>query len=216
MLKILILLTGPTFMITLGLLVFQNVPLTFLLFYGWLVLVPAVSLLKNHSKPVWDKFITRESILAGFISGTIFLVLLIGIVSLFSESFFEIPRLQQLLIDWKFTGDNVVSLIFVLLLVNPFLEEFYWREYMHQKFFFKLGSFKTVLITSSFYSLYHLLSLIPMFSWPLNVLAVLPVFFAGILWSCFRIKYVSIFAPVLSHILADLGIMLVYLKFFYV
>ena len=46
--KLTTLLVGPTIMIYLGLIVFKNVPITFLLFYGWLLAVPLIDPLKKR------------------------------------------------------------------------------------------------------------------------------------------------------------------------
>lgn len=76
----------------------------------------------------------------------------------------------------------------------------------------KLGATTSITITAFFYSLYHLLSVYFIFSFPFNLLAVLPVFLAGLMWGFFRYKLKSIIAPIISHVIADLGIMLVYIN----
>ncbi len=40
------------------------------------------------------------------------------------------------------------------------------------------------------------------------------IFGIGFFWGYMRKKYDSIFFPVISHLLADLGIMLIYFKYF--
>ncbi|USK34895.1 CPBP family intramembrane metalloprotease [Bacillus sp. F19] len=154
--------------------------------------------------------------LTGFITGIIFLALIFGTVSAFSESFFDSAKLKKLLIDWNFTGGHHILLILILLIVNPLLEEFYWREFMYAKLNQKMGIFNTLLITSFFYSLYHMLSLISLFKWPINLLGVIPVFLAGMVWGYVRHKFQTLIPAVLCHMLADLGIILVYFKFLHV
>ena len=69
----------------------------------------------------------------------------------------------------------------------------------------KVGATTSITLTAFFYSLYHLLSVYFIFSFPFNLLA-------GLMWGYFRYKLKSIVAPIISHVLADLGIMLVYIN----
>lgn len=211
MTKQIILLIGPTVMIFIGLPLLHNVVITFFLFYGWLLFIP---LLANY----WNKGsrnrvllpLSKKSILVGVMSGLICLSAIYGFVFVFQSSVLNIQELRQLLVEWDFSGAKVLLLILVLALINPILEEFYWREFMYKRLLQDVDNVKTIMITSIFYSLYHLIVVMEIFSFPFNVLAVFPVFLAGIMWGFFRIKLNSIAAPIISHCLADIGIMLVY------
>ncbi|TQR18031.1 CPBP family intramembrane glutamic endopeptidase [Psychrobacillus vulpis] len=209
--KLLILLIGPTIMIFIGLPLLHNILITFLLFYGWLLFVPL--LVTNWSKINHYRMqltFSIKSIILGTVSGLICLISVYGFVFVFQSFVLDIPKLNQLLMEWDFTGTKVLLLALVLILINPILEEFYWREFIYQRLFEKNGSTKTILITSLFYSLYHLIVVVKIFTFPFNALAVIPIFLAGILWGIFRLKLKSIAAPIISHSLADIGIMLVY------
>ncbi|WP_313894481.1 type II CAAX endopeptidase family protein [Psychrobacillus sp.] len=211
MIKQLILLVGPTLMIMVGLPILQNVTITFFLFYGWLLFVPLVFIFWNKKSTYTLKLpLTKKSLLVGVISGVICLVAIYSFVFFFQSSVLNIPELQQVLVEWDFNGAKVILLIFVLIFINPILEELYWREFMHSRLVHKIGSVKTIFVTSIFYSLYHLIVVIEIFSFPFNALAVIPVFLAGIMWGIFRIQLKSITASIVSHSLADIGIMLVY------
>ncbi|MFJ7934527.1 CPBP family intramembrane glutamic endopeptidase [Sporosarcina sp. NPDC096371] len=212
--KLSILLVGPTAMIFLGLIIFKSVLITFALFYGWLLIVPLFSSIRTtQPKMNLHKQFSRQSIGIGLISGLISLLAIYGAVTLLKETVFDLAALRQLLMDWNFTGNHVVWLVLILIFINPFLEELYWREFMYKLLETKTSITKTVVITSAFYSLYHLVSLVFIFTFPFNFIAVLPVFLAGLLWGYLRYKLQSITAPIISHILADLGIMLVYLTY---
>ncbi len=210
--KLALLLAGPTVMIFWGLIICESVLITFALFYGWLLFVPLFSSIRNKQEKFnLKKHISRQSSSIGFFSGLICLTAIFVAVTLLKDTVFDLSDLRQLLIDWNFTGDNVIWLVLVLIFINPILEELYWREFMYNHLVSKASGTKTIVITSFFYSLYHLVSLISIFTFPFNVIAVIPVFLAGLLWGYFRHKSHSITAPIISHILADLGIMLVYL-----
>ena len=207
--KLLLLLIGPTIMIFLGLVTFKNVPVTFILFYGWLLFFSLYYLKKWHQRKL---VVNTKSILVGFISGLICLSAIYGTVYFLKSSVFNLTELRELLIEWNFTGANVFWLVLFLIFINPILEEIYWREFMYDKLESKLGATTSITITAFFYSLYHLLSIYFIFSFPFNLIAVLPVFLAGVTWGFFRYKLKSIIAPIISHVLADLGIMLVYMN----
>jgi membrane protease YdiL (CAAX protease family) len=214
-LKSMLLLIGPTIMIALGLHGLNSVPLTFFLFYGWLLLISGARI-RQCLKSERNLLFSKEGLLTGFITGIIFLAIIFGTVSAFSKTFFDFAMLQKLLIDWNFTGGHQIMLILILLIVNPLLEEIYWREFMYANLILKMTIFNTLLITSFFYSLYHMLSLISLFNWPINLLGVIPVFLAGMVWGYFRHKFQTFVPSVLSHMLADLGIILVYFRFLHV
>lgn len=212
--KLTLLLIGPTIMIFIGLIICKSVIVTFSLFYSWLLFVPLFSSIRNKQ----DKFnlkkqFSRQTIVVGIISGLISLLAIYGAVTVLKDTVFDLAALRQLLVDWNFTGNNVIWLVLVLIFINPFLEELYWRNFMYKYLETKTSITKTVVITSFFYSLYHLVSLISIFTFPFNFIAVIPVFLAGLFWGYFRYKLNSISAPIISHILADLGIMLVYLTY---
>ncbi|MEI4769197.1 lysostaphin resistance A-like protein [Psychrobacillus sp. FJAT-51614] len=209
MLKHILLLIAPTIMIFLGLVVLNNVLITFLLFYGWLLFIPLVI-------RFWDKEsryrimlpLSKKSIVVGIISGLVCLFSIYGFVSYFPV--IDITHLKILLEEWDFSGTKVILFVLVLILINPFLEEFYWREFIYTRLLNGLGTVMSILITSLFYSLYHLIIVIEIFTFPFNVLAILPVFLAGIMWGIFRYKLNALTASIISHCLADIGIMLVY------
>ncbi|TQR14689.1 CPBP family intramembrane metalloprotease [Psychrobacillus soli] len=209
--KQILLLIAPTILIFIGLSFMQNVLITFILFYGWLLFIPLIiRFWKRKNRTHIKSPLTKKSIMVGVISGVICLVSIYSFVLFFQSSVLDIPQLRQLLKEWDFNGAKVILLVLVLAFINPILEELYWREFMYSRLFIKIGNVLAVMITAIFYSLYHLIVVMEIFSFPFNVLSVIPVFLAGIMWGIFRIKLNSIVAPIISHCLADIGIMLVY------
>ncbi|WP_391202803.1 CPBP family intramembrane glutamic endopeptidase [Psychrobacillus sp. L4] len=211
MLKQIILLIGPTIMIFIGLSLLHNVLVTFFLFYGWLLFIPLIII--NWNKENSNRILiplSKKVTIVGVVSGLICLIAIYSFVSIFQSSVLEIPQLKLLLAEWGFSGKKVLLLVLVLALINPILEEFYWREFMYSRLLAKIGNVTAIMITSIFYSLYHLIVVMEIFSFPFNALAVVPVFLAGIMWAIFRYKLKSIATSIISHCLADIGIMLVY------
>ncbi len=217
--KNVIYLFGPTIMIFIGLSYFESIPITFVLFYSWLFFIPFITYARHSD--LKEKLIhsiqngfTLKPLLFGIISGVICLFSIYGSVALLQGHLFNVDRLSELLLQWGFSGKNVWGFIFVLIFINPLLEEWYWREFMYKRYLDKLGVTKSVMLTSFFYALYHMLSLIPLFEMPFSLIATIPVLIAGLLWGYFRVKFSSIIASVISHALADIGIIFVYLHYF--
>ncbi|WP_407269987.1 CPBP family intramembrane glutamic endopeptidase [Radiobacillus sp. PE A8.2] len=213
MLKIFVLGLGPTLMIFIGLSIGNSVPFTFLLFYSWLLVIPLIKKTKDGN---WNELFQKNTIDIktvgiGLISGLVMMIMVYGAFTLLFDTVIDVSSLQTLLEKWNFTGMEAIILVVILLCINPILEELYWREYMYTRLKTRIGPTRAIILTAFLYSLYHLLTLIPMLHWPFDVLAVAPVFMAGILWGYFRAKLHSIIAPVISHLLADVGIMLTYL-----
>lgn len=217
--NLVLLFLGPTLMIFLGLQVMSSVPLTFLLFYGWLFAVPAVEWFVIRRKTRKETFrqmglvFNRKNVYHGVATGLLFFLTILLAGYFFHSFLFDHDDLQALLADWQFSGDLVIWLILVLLVINPFLEEIYWRGYFLKKLEGKRSVRAILLLTSLFYSLYHFLSIIPLFSWPYNIMMVVPVFIAGMIWGYMRFKSNSLVGSIVSHILADAGIMAVYILF---
>ena len=214
MTKLTILLIGPTIMIYLGLIMFKSVPITFILFYGWLLFTPILLCIGNKSSRLdHKKHLNLQSFSVGLISGLICLGAIYGAVAVLHNLIFDLNELKQVLVEWNFTGSILFWLIIFLIFINPVLEELYWREVMYKRLIERVGTAQTIMISSFFYSLYHLVPLFSIFAFPFNFIAVIPVFIAGLMWGYFRYKLKSISASIISHILADLGIMLVYLNY---
>lgn len=206
---LLILLFGPTMMIFVGLQVLESVYITFLLFYSWLLMFSLLSHSFSKKKTWWS--FNKSIIFVGVLSGILFLIIIFGGLMWLHSYFFDIASLQALLEQWGFSGAGIIGLIIVLLVINPILEEVYWRGYLYEKLKLRGNPTLAILLTSCFYTSYHFLSIIPMFKWPLNIAAVIPVFIAGIFWGYIRGKTGSIIGPIISHVLGDLAIICVYL-----
>ena len=210
---------GPTLTIYLGLSFLESIPITFVLFYGWLFFIPLTNFIKNLNlkESFFQSFIqglSMQSVVFGLLSGIMCLFTIFGAMLWFEGLLFEVEHISVVLHEWGFSGTKVWGFIFVLIFVNPLLEEWYWREFMHVRLHALISAKMAVIMTSFFYSLYHLLVLIPLFALPFSLIATIPVFVAGLLWGYFRVFFKSIIPTVISHTLADLGIVISYLYFF--
>lgn len=199
-------LIGPTVMIFIGLQVIGNVAITFLLFYGWLLCVPLI----DRGFPKEQLKLDKRGVILGVGSGLLFFTFIFGGLSWLHIYLLDIEYLRRLLLDWGFSGRGEILLVLVLLLANPVLEELYWRGYMFNRLRIKGSALYAIGMSAAFYTLYHLLSIIPIFETGFGFVAVLPVLIAGLFWGYIREKSGSITATIISHILSDFGIVCVY------
>lgn len=205
-LKMILLLIGPTIMMFIGLQLFENVAVTFLLFYGWLLGVPLLG--KAFPKERMD--ISKQGFLLGIASGAVFFIFIFGGMLLLHEYLLDVDALRALLVDWGFIGPNEVWLVLVLLLLNPVLEEVYWRGYIFEKMRKCGTAIKAITVTAFFYTLYHVLTVMQLFEAAYTLVAVIPVLIAGLFWGYVRERTGSIAATIIGHGLGDLGIVCVY------
>lgn len=201
--KIAMYLITPTVMVGLGLYLFKSVPVTFVLFYGWLVL--AVLINKAEVRKGWNP--SQLTLVVGGVSGLLMYGVIFGGIALFQDFLINEGDLLILLDHWDFTG---IWLVFILLFINPVLEELYWRGILYQKLLKNHTQVVVILLTSGFYTLYHILSMLILFNWPINLFLIIPVFLVGVFWGYMRTKAESFTGTIISHFLADAGVMSVY------
>ncbi|WP_050182848.1 CPBP family intramembrane glutamic endopeptidase [Domibacillus robiginosus] len=199
-------LIGPSLMILIGLQLLESVVITFVLFYSWLLAMPLI----DKAFPRERVQVTKQAVILGLGSGLLFFLFIFGGLKWLHTYLLNIGELRTLLMEWGFSGPGEIGLVLVLLLANPILEELYWRGYVYEKLRANGKAIYTILITASFYTLYHLLSVIPIFQGGSSVAAILPVLIAGLFWGYTREKTGSIVAAMIGHILGDLGIVTSY------
>lgn len=200
------LLVGPTLMIFIGLQVLESVIATFLLFYSWLLAVP----LLGRGFPQERFKVTSKAVILGFGSGLLFFLFIFGGLKWLHIYLLDIDQLRVLLWEWGFSARGEIWLVLILLVANPIFEEVYWRGYIYEKLRKDGTARYSLLMTAAFYTLYHLVSVIPIFEGIYGMFAAVPVFFAGMFWGYIREKTGAITAAIIGHVLSDMGIIFVY------
>lgn len=209
----------PTVLVAIGLHVANSVTLTFALFFTWLAVVPLIDhlVLQKQSLSrvvgVWGLTVTARQALIGLGLGISFMMALLIGAYLLKDMLFDVEHLRNLLEQWHFAGNQSALLLIVLVLLNPILEEIYWRGYLHYRTGQAPGSIRSLLLTSLWFTTYHLVVILPIFHWPFSALAALAIYAAGVLWGWIRNRSHSLLAPIMSHMLADLGIVIIYILY---
>ncbi|MBZ6486688.1 CPBP family intramembrane metalloprotease [Priestia aryabhattai] len=204
MIKFLFLLFMPTIFVFFGLWLIQNVLVTFVCFYGWMFMI-----LYANNKINLKVALTKKSLYVGTLSGVLCAAAIIGSSLLFSGKIFHVEDMQAVLQIWGFSGWKVIILAVVLIFINPVLEEVYWRVYIQNKVKKHVSVLASSIVTSSFYTFYHVFIILPVFVFPFNMISVIGVFSAGMMWAYIRERY-GIKGAIISHALADAAIMIVY------
>ena len=211
----------PPACIYLCLIVLGSAALTFLVFYlGICTLIPAADGLIHHRSH--RRFMGRtfrmhlglvyspRALGEGILSGAVFAGAVIAFFTLLRESLIDEERLRAVLANWNIDRSAALPLFFVMILANPVFEEFYWRGFIIHRFRGTLRPPLGMILSSMGYASYHLITAGFLFGPISGLLLSLPVFFAGLFWGRMRLKNESLFGGILSHLLADAGIMAVY------
>ncbi len=220
MLPVLILLLLPSVAVFTGLVLLNSIFATYILFYGVVcVAVPLLDRVVFHRQTISEFFRyigfvnTRKSLLPGLLVGATFLVAICLFFMVFSRQLIDTSSMTDTLNKWNLDSSNLFVFLFMMIAGNSILEEIYWRGYVFSRLKKLTGSRNTVVLTALFYTSYHLITTITLFSVAHALLLSAAIFLVGVFWACLRIKYDSIIPAVISHLLADLGLMLIYLKY---
>ena len=206
--------------IFLGVGVFKNVIVTFVLFHIIVcLLIPLFDLIfaggktPSEAAKVLGMKNLEQGVVPGLSLGLVFSVSIFLFFYFFSDSIMDAGQIRELLAVWNVGSMNIVLFLFFMIVANSILEEVYWRGYIFSRLKGMTTTRNIILFTSLFYCSYHLITTLYIFPVVYSLLLTLVVFIAGLIWGYLRDRYDSLAAPVISHLLADLSIMLVYLVY---
>ncbi len=221
MFKILLLWIIAPIAIFLSLIVFNNVTLTFILFYGVVCLmVPIIDLIIIQKMSFKEYFQSlgfnnfKKAVIPATIIGIVFCSSIFVFFVFLEKYVMQIDQMQAMLDSWNINNEYIILLLFLMIFANSVLEEVYWRGYIFNKLNKIVTPTKVLIISSLFYASYHLITTINLFSIWYGLIFTIIIFGVGYFWGFMRKKYNSIYFSVISHLLADLGIMLIYVRYF--
>lgn len=220
LLSVLILMLLPSVAVFTGLILLNSIFATYILFYCMVcVIVPLLDRVVFHRQTMSEffRFIgfvnIRKSLVPGLITGGVFLAAIYLFFMIFSRQLIDTSTMTTALDRWNLGSGNLFVFLFMMIVGNSILEEIYWRGYMFARLKKLTSSRNTVILTALFYTSYHLITTVTLFSVMQGLLLSSAIFLVGIFWAYLRIRYESIIPAVISHLLADLGLMLIYLKY---
>jgi len=220
LLPALILLLLPAVAVFTGLILLNSIFATYILFYGMVcVIVPLLDRIVIHRQTLREflRYIgfvnIRKSLLPGLLIGGVFLAAIYLFFMIFSRQLIDTSAMTTALNRWNLDSGNLFVFLFMMIVGNSILEEIYWRGYIFSRLRKLTGPGNTVVLTALFYTSYHLITTVTLFSLVQGLLLSSAIFLVGVFWAYLRIKYEWIIPAVISHLLADLGLMLIYLKY---
>lgn len=116
-----------------------------------------------------------------------------------------LARLRALGLDLE----SPVAPIVLFLLLNPLLEEWWWRGQATPRCLAAFGPRAGLAVATAAFGLYHLVLLGAMYSWPIALVRSLLIAAAGLLWSLVAVRLGSWRAVYLAHLAADVVIVVI-------
>jgi uncharacterized protein len=136
-------------------------------------------------------------ILLAIISGVAAGVILLA----FANSIGLPNNLAALLAQQGLQGSGWTLFIIYYSLVNPFLEEYYWRGYLAE-------STKGITLSDICYAGYHPIVLSRYLSWPWLIFEFLILLAVAWAWRQIAQRYGGLIIPVMTHLAADLSLII--------
>lgn len=159
----------------------------------------------KHWQAAWGKYEARGA-RYGIAIG---LVLMVGVtagIGLLLQAEGSAESIRAILQHWGLQGGWVWLFCLYLVIVNSLLEELMWRGFVLQRLLQFMGRRAAILLSSFFFSLYHVVIAAFLFGLRWGLLITVLVFGAGVLWAWLKGLFPSVYPTWLSHLLADVGI----------
>jgi membrane protease YdiL (CAAX protease family) len=196
-----------------GSIICRNVLLTIILFHGCVcLLIPTIDLVIIEKTPL-NKLVgilgfsnIKVSLYVGLIWGMILFTMICLFFLILHDSIIDSKRIYTLLSSWTFTIENTIFFSIYMVVGNSLLEEFFWRGYLYHKLLKIRGVTFTILLTALFYSSYHVIITMKLYSFLISILFTIVVFAVGTIWGYLRYRLNSVYVTIISHFLADLGL----------
>ncbi len=153
----------------------------------------------------------KSSIITGFVSGILIFLSSLLLYFLLNKQF-EIYKstIINKLSDFKLNNLFLYFLFgFYMFIINSLIEEFYWRYFVFNGLKIKFSYILAGIIGSIGFTLHHIIILSQYFSISLTIILSSIVCIAGFIWCMTLQKSNNIIGPWISHIIADLIIIII-------
>lgn len=170
--------------------------------------------LVDNWRRAWGRFEKRGALFGTALGVLLFTGILSGI-GLILDKEERSDEIRRVLALWDLDGRWIWWFSFYLVIVNSLLEELFWRGFVLQRLSHVLSRSVAILLSSFFFSLYHLIVATILFGVKWGALMTLLVFGIGIIWGWMKGMFPSVYPTWFSHMLADLGIVTAALLWIY-
>lgn len=182
-----------------------------------LVIIPIVVIYKVKKTSFVKEFNIKDVRLHNLrmpfvVGGAIYLLTIIGYV-LF-QPIIDPDLIVEGLNGSGITTKNIILASIYLCFINSFLEEFFFRGFMFNEFS-KISNKWGYLVSSVFFSIYHVLVMFTLFDWIMGVLSIIGLTIVGMILVYMNKTNKSIINSWIVHIFADLGVVTIGLYLFF-
>ncbi len=194
----------------------KNIFWTFLFYHGLVcLLVPFLALRRQAKLKTLGlkRGNARQSALIGLAAGLVCAALVLVTGYCFAERLINGEKIAGLLSSWGLSASKHPAFLMYFIVFNSLVEELFWRGYLWHEYSKLYRPLSASLLISFFFIQYHILTVSLLFP-PGAVLLFIPLIFAASLgWCYLRHKLGNVYAVVVSHLLADAGVIAVYLVY---
>ena len=160
---------------------------------------------------------TSRGLFAGILTGLPMFLIILGAYALVAQNI-DLQPLRNRARETGFDQPYLFLLVFVyIVFINSFLEEYVWRWFVFRQIELFVpagtgsmagGSF-AALGSALLFTVHHVVALFAWVNFPIVVLGSVGVFLGALVWSLLFAKYRSLWPGYLSHVLADLAILVI-------
>ncbi|MFT7615443.1 MAG: membrane protease YdiL (CAAX protease family) [Candidatus Woesearchaeota archaeon] len=169
------------------------------------VMIP-LRFLRKHITFLSIKNVSKKTILYCHLTGIVIAGLILGVYKLLFSHINFTQVAYQLEATTGVTPTNFLLIGAIIVFLNSFIEEFFFRGILHKKF----GMYKT----SAIFAVYHISIFVMWFSWWISSIALVGLFVGGIIFSKANEKSKTIYPGWIIHMWADIAIIVIGLQMF--
>lgn len=170
--------------------------------------------LKESWKHAWGRF-EKPGAWYGLLLGMLLLIGAMAGIWFLLQTEGRPEQVRQVLLEWDLNDQWIWWFSMYLVFINSLLEELFWRGFVLQRMLQALSRMRAIALSSFFYTLYHLIVATAMFGVKLGLLITVLVFGIGVIWGWMKGMFPTIYSTWISHLLADLGLVLSVLLWVY-
>ena len=177
----------------------------------WILVFPLVWFLRVDRRRATLSPPSLRDVLAGTILGIFMFSVILGAYCLAGQYWIdpEIVRAKAQQIGLANPISYLLGAIYFTF-INSLVEEYIWRWFVYQKCEVLVSGNKAVYLAALCFTLHHTIALTAYSrSWLIVAFGSIGVFVAGAVWSWCYLRYRSLWACYISHLLADLAIALI-------